>query len=106
MVTAEVTLLSGPVGGVHSRVMGERMGGSGKGGGAVRGMQAGKRRVSEELAELGLGQERLRHLVEEQWWCRECRELRTRSELDGVKREGQMIFVCLACGEIVEAIPF
>ncbi len=81
-------------------------------------MQAGKRRVSEEpvgerLAELGLGlgqgQEWLRQLVElveEQWWCGACRELRTRSELEGFEREGRMIFVCLACGEMVEAIPF
>ncbi len=87
------------------------MGGSGKGGGAVRGMQAGKRRVSEErvgelLAELGLGQEWLRQLVEEQWWCGACRELRTRSELDRFEREGQMIYACLACGELVEALPF
>jgi hypothetical protein len=49
------------------------MGGSGKRGGAVRGMQAGKRMVSEELAgerlaELGQGQGlgRLRQLVEEE----------------------------------------
>ncbi len=87
------------------------MGGSWKGGGAVRGMQAGKRRVSEELvgevlAELGQGQEWLRQLVEEQWWCGACRELRTRSELDGFEREGQMIYACLACGELVEALPF
>jgi len=92
------------------------MGGSGKGGGAVLGRQAGKRMVSEELvgerlAELGQGQEqeRLRQLVEpveEQWWCGACHELRTRSELEGFEREGQMIYACLACGENVEAIPF
>ena len=94
------------------------MGGSGKGGGVVRGMQAGKRRVSEELvgeplAELGQeqeqeqGQEWLRQLVEEEWWwCGACRELRSRSELEGFEREGQMIYACLACGELVEALPF
>jgi len=85
------------------------MGRSGKDGGAVRGMPAGKRRVSEELvgerlAELGQGL--FRQLVVEQWWCGACRELRTRSELDGFEREDWMSFVCLACGEIVEAIPF
>jgi len=102
------------------RVMGGRMGGSGKGGGAMHGMQACKRRVSEELtgerlAELGQeqgqeqGQEWLRQLVErveEQWWCGACRELRTRLELEGFEHEGQMIYACLACGELVEALPF
>ncbi len=93
------------------------MGGSWKGGGAVRRMQVGKRMVSEELAgelltELGQGQgqgqghEWLRQLVEEQWWCGACRELRTRWELEGFEREGQMIYACLACGELVEALPF
>ena len=72
------------------------MGGSGKGGGAVRGMQAGKRMLSEELAgerqaERGQeqGQEWLRQLVEEQWWCGACRELRTRSELEGSSARGR-----------------
>jgi hypothetical protein len=91
------------------------MSGSWKGDGAVRGMQAGKRRVSEELvgerlAELGQdqeqGQEWLRQLVDEQWWCGACRELRTRSQLEGFAHEGQMIYACLACGELVEALPF
>ncbi len=91
------------------------MGESGKGGGAVRGMQAGNWRVSEELAgellaELGQGQgqgqEWLRQLVEEQWWCGACRELRSRSELEGFEREGRMIYACLTCGEWVEALPF
>ncbi len=85
------------------------MGGSGKGGGAMRGMQAGKRRVSEELVGerlAELGQEWLRQLVEEQWWCGACQELRTRSELDSFEREGRMIYACLACGELVEALPF
>ena len=85
-----------------------------KGGGAGCGVQDGKRRVSEELvgerlAEREQGQEWLRQLmerVEEQWWCGACRELRSRSELDGFEREGQMIFSCLACGEVAEALPF
>jgi hypothetical protein len=91
------------------------MGRSWKGGGAVRGMQAGKRRMSEELAserlaelgqEQGQRQEWLRQLVEEQWWCGACRELRSRWELEGFEREGQIIYACLACGELVEALPF
>src|SRR5262245_49567872 len=88
----------------------------GKGGGAMRGMPDGKRRVSEALGserlaemEVGPGHDWLRQLVEraeEQWWCGACRELRTQWELDAFERAGQMLFVCLACGEIVEAIPF
>jgi hypothetical protein len=44
--------------------------------------------------------------VEEQWWCGACRELRTRSQLDGFEREGRMIYACLTCGELVEDLPF
>jgi len=80
----------------------------------MRELPAGKRRVSEDrvgerLAELKLGQEWLRQLVEweeEQWWCGACRELRTRSQLDGFEREGRMIYACLTCGELVEDLPF
>jgi hypothetical protein len=86
----------------------------------MRGMQAGKRRVGEELvgerlAERGQGQgqeqgqEWLRQLaegVEERWWCGACRELCTRSELEGFERAGRMVYACLACGELVEALPF
>ncbi len=83
--------------------------GSGKSGGALNGMPAGKRMSSEELvgellAELAQG--RLRQLVEDQRWCGACRELRTRAELEGLEREGEMIYTCLACGELVEALPF
>ncbi len=89
-----------------------RLGESWKDGGAVREMPADKRMVSEELAgqrlaDLGQGKEWLRQLMEEeQWWCGACRELRSRLELEGFEREGQMIYVCLACGELVEALPF
>jgi len=91
------------------------MGRSGKGGGTMRGMPVGKRMVREELVgELVAWGEEMRRrepvepveTVEGQWWCGACRELRTRSELEGFERAGQMIYACLACGELVETLPF
>jgi hypothetical protein len=78
----------------------------------MREMLPGKRQVSEgamgeRLAHLGQG--RLQRLVEQgekQWWCGACRELRTRSELEGFERDGRIIYVCLVCGELVESLPF
>jgi hypothetical protein len=75
-------------------------------------MRPGKHRVSQGLADERLAEVGHRWLAqlleeaEEQWWCVACRELRTRSELEGFEREGQLVYVCLACGEPVEALPF
>jgi hypothetical protein len=62
--------------------------------------------VDEQIAEVG--HRWLAQLLEGmvgQWWCGACRELRTRSELEGFERAGQMVYACLACGELVEALP-